>query len=59
MTDRDLIQMHLEDYLQEIQPFKHKPAWFDVLAFCEGYYGKITLDMVMVVREFQREGKVE
>lgn len=59
MTNRDLIRMHLEDYLHEIKPFSWTPAWFDVLAFCEGYYGNITLDMVMVVREFQREGKVE
>lgn len=59
MTDRNLIRMHLEDYLQEIQPDKVKPSWYDVLAFCEGYYGNITLDMVMTVREFQREGKVE
>ena len=57
-TNKDTIRMHLEQYLRDILPNTYKPDWFDVLAFCDGYYGEITLDMVLVVREFQRDGRV-
>lgn len=59
MTDRELIRMHLEEYLREILPGKTVPSWNEVLAFCVGYYGHVNLDMISVVRELQWEGKVE
>ena len=49
----------LEDYLQMETTNYSKPSWFDCLAFLSGYCGAIDINMVMLVRKLQREGRVE
>lgn len=56
---REQIKEFLLDMYTTILPGKPVPEWFEVLAFCDGYYGKITVDMVSVVREMQREGYIK
>lgn len=54
-----LIRMHLEEYLREtIEREKYVPEWYEVLAFCLGYYNLIDLDILAVVRELHREGLI-
>ena len=53
-TNQDNIRFALE----ELIPLG-TDNWVDMLAFCIGYYGEVTLDMIMVVRDLQREGKIK
>lgn len=53
-ANRDSIRMHLEEHLREF-PYM---AWNELLGFCLGYYGEITIDHIHVVRELEREGKL-
>lgn len=49
----------LDDFL-ELETNKYsKPSWFECLSFLCGYCGEITIDMVMVVRKHQHDGRVE
>lgn len=57
MSNRDLIRMHLEDFLQEQRVLEEN--WYTLLGYCLGYYGFIDTDILAVVRELQREGKIE
>lgn len=57
MTYEELVSI-LEDYLQmETEPY-NKPSWFDCLAFLSGYCGTIDINMVMLVRKLEREGRI-
>ena len=59
-TNRDLIRLHLEQYIYEMNHEGHCfPNWFEALSYCAGYYGEVTVEMIMVVRELQREGKIK
>lgn len=59
-TNKDLIRMHLEQYIYETAGNDHYiPMWNEVLAYCSGYYDGVTLEMIQVVRELQTEGKVK
>lgn len=59
-TNKDTIREHLEQYCYETAGNDHYiPGWDEVLAYCSGYYGEVTLDMIQVVRELQREGKIK
>lgn len=49
----------LEEYLKMQTTERNKPTWFDCLSFLSGYCGTLTLNMVMVARKLQREGRVE
>lgn len=48
----------LDDYLEMESGEWSKPTWFDCLSFLAGYFGTVTVDMIMLVRKYQREGKV-
>ena len=59
-SNRDMIQMHLEHYVYDCKLSWHYiPDWADLLSYCSGYYGEVTLDMIQIVRKLQREGKIE
>lgn len=34
-------------------------TWYDVLSFLHGYYGGVTIEMIQIVREFQRAGTIK
>lgn len=59
MKDREFITEVLEEYLTLQTTEWDKPSWFDCLSFLQGYFDDLSLDMVIVVRKYQREGKVE
>ena len=61
MRESTQIREILDDYIQlhTDEIFCLKPTWYDTLAFLAGYLGEITVDMVVVVRQYQREGKIE
>lgn len=51
----------LDEYLEmhKIGDYQGKPTWYDALAFFAGYVGEINIRMVIVVRKYQGEGKIE
>lgn len=55
-----MIEMHLLQYLEENKkstcPLMEN--WCSILAYCLGYYGEITMEHILVVRELQRQGKI-
>ena len=53
--NQDLILMHLEEHLRE----NPDETWYTLLAYCDGYYGKIDLDIIWAVRCLQLEGKIK
>lgn len=57
MTHEEMISV-LEDYLEMETGVYIKPSWFEALSFLAGYFGTLTVDMVMVVRKLQREGRI-
>lgn len=57
MTHDEMIAV-LEDYLELMTTEWDKPSWVDCVAFLSGYFGHISLDMVMAVRKMQREDKI-
>lgn len=62
MKNREEIRSVLLDYIKMCQVWDDivtRPTWYDALAFLSGYYGELNCPMVMVVRELQREGKIE
>ena len=62
-TDRELIRLHLDMYLMEIEAehgayVRSLENWHTILAYCLGYYGEISMDILSVVYEMQREGTI-
>lgn len=58
-TNKDLIRMHLEEFLREDGGIPNWRDWSAVLAYCLGYYGGITAEHIIVVRALQREGLIQ
>jgi hypothetical protein len=54
LTNRDLIKMHLEQLIRDFPG----QSWDTILGYCVGYYDKIDMEIILVVRELQREGKI-
>lgn len=57
-TNKDLIRMHLEEFIREGNGPVPVDTWASLLYYCLGYYGEITTDHIDVVEKLQREGKV-
>ena len=57
MTHEELVAV-FEDYLEMESGTYSKPDWFECLSFLAGYFGSVTVDMIMLVRKYQRENKV-
>ena len=53
-TNKDLIRMHLDQFVQE----NPGQTWNSLMTYCIGYYEEITLDIVQVIRDMEREGKL-
>lgn len=60
-NNAQLIEMHLLQYLEENRKSEHPllENWDSLLAYCLGYYGEITMDHILVVRELQRQGMIK
>lgn len=54
MTNRDMIRMHLEEYLDETGE-RGVANWYTLLHYCVGYYGDIDADILAVVRQLEKE----
>lgn len=61
MRDRETIRSAVKDYaeLHRYGDYIEHPTWYDVLSYLAGYFGEITVDMVIVVRQMQMEGVVQ
>ena len=53
-TNKDLIRMHLEEFIKEYPG----QSWGSLLAYCIGYYKTIDYDILFVVRDLHKEGKI-
>lgn len=57
MTHEEVVSV-FEDYLELVSTTYSAPDWFECLSFLAGYFGTVTVDMIMMVRRYQRDGKV-
>ena len=50
----------LEEYIYELcTPSHYVPEWCELIAYCLGYYGQVTVDMIDAVRLLKQQGKVK
>lgn len=54
-TNKELIRMHLEEMIRDYPD----QTWYSLLGYCIGYYEKIDMDILWVVRCLQAEGKIK
>lgn len=52
-----LIEIHLYEMLQETGQ-AGTVRWDAVMGFCIGYYGEITMDHIVAIRELERTGVI-
>lgn len=57
MSNKSIILCHLYEYIRETDSYG-KIDWSDVMAFCVGYYGTITIDIIQAVMELERTGAI-
>ncbi len=61
LTNQDMIYIHLEQYAHTASRSVegYVPHWSELMAYCLGYYGEVTQEMITVVMTLQHEGKVK
>lgn len=57
-TNKDLIRMHLEEWLTETKQ-EGFATCRDAIAFCLGYYGYVDMDIIDVISDMAIAGKLK